>query len=203
MKDNAERIAELAKQIEPIQGWLNPQAGGTLYNLGVQHIPTAVIVELGSWKGRSTAWLGFSLLDRGGGTLYAVDHWMGSTGEIAHQQLLQNYGEDQLYQEFVQNMEKLGLQNIVNPIRMDTIRATRQIPLETEIGLLHIDASHRYEDVRRDFEFWSPYVKTGGYIVFDDVPSWPGPTRLVTELPRWYRQVAISPNQWIVKKVEY
>ena len=54
--------------------------------------------------------------------------------------------------------------------------------------------------MRADFEHWSPFVVPGGYIVFDDVPSFPGPTRLVTELPRWYSYFAASPNQWWVRK---
>jgi hypothetical protein len=47
----------------------------------------------------------------------------------------------------------------------------------------------------------APFVAPKGLIVFDDAPNWPGPTRLVSELPRWYVQVAISPNQWIVQKI--
>jgi hypothetical protein len=43
-------------------------------------------------------------------------------------------------------------------------------------------------------------VVRGGLVVFDDVGSWAGPTRLVTELPRWYRFYASSPNQFVFVK---
>jgi len=62
------------------------------------------------------------------------------------------------------------------------------------IDLLFIDGDHHYEAVKKDFEQWSPYVKTGGIILIHDsrrpdnipphefVTGWPGPTKLVKEL---------------------
>jgi hypothetical protein len=37
-----------------------------------------------------------------------------------------------------------------------------------QIGLLYIDASHKYEDVIADFHAWEPLCETGCKIVFDD-----------------------------------
>ncbi len=56
------RIPEIESVIAAIDGWLHPQAGASLYQLARQHLPALAphVVELGSWKGRSTAWLGFS-----------------------------------------------------------------------------------------------------------------------------------------------
>lgn len=115
-----------------------------------------------------------------------MDTWSGTTTEPGHAELLTGYGPDQLYQEFLGNMQRLGLQDTVVPIRSNTLSAARQWQHGTSISLLYIDASHEYANVRADFEHWSPNVVDGGVIVFDDVPSWPGPTRLVTELPSWY-----------------
>ena len=33
---------------------------------------------------------------------------------------------------------------------------------------MFIDGDHSYNSVKKDFEFYSKYVKVGGYIVFDD-----------------------------------
>lgn len=77
-------------------------------------------------------------------------------------------------------------------MRRDTVCVSREWPLDHHIGLLHIDASHEYADARKDFEFWSPFVMKGGFIVFDDVPLWPGPSRLITELPNWFQYVDVS-----------
>jgi predicted O-methyltransferase YrrM len=195
------RLREIGPRIEPIQGWLDPNAGGVLYQFARHAPPTTHVVELGSWKGRSTAWLAHAVKDRGQGRVVAVDTWAGTATEQLHKDLLKDYQPDQLYEEFLGNMRTLGLADVVEPWRMTTIEAARRWDRGATIGVLHIDASHEYLDVRADFEHWGPHVMPGGYIVFDDVPSWPGPARLVTELPRWYQFVAAAPNQWWVRKV--
>lgn len=198
----AQRMSEITPLISPIQGWVSNHAGMSLYQMARFHTPIPTVVELGSWRGKSTAWLAFGLKDRGEGCVYAVDHWEGSASEDLHKKMLAGYQENQLYNEFLENMKRLGLSDYVVPLKFDTIQASRQFDHRIEVGLLHVDASHDYFDVRRDFEFWSPMVKVGGFIVFDDVPGWPGPTKVVSELPGWYRQVNMSHNQCIVQKLE-
>lgn len=194
------RLNDIRKKISSIQGWINDSAGAKLYELARFLIPTPVVVEIGSWKGRSTAWLAFAIKDSGKGKVIAVDTWEGSINEGIHKKMLADYSENQLFNEFKSNMSNLNLLDYIQPIKMDSIGASKLV--HEEIGLLFIDAAHDYISVRKDFEFWAPKVKVGGFIVFDDVPSWPGPTRLVSELPRWYKQVAVSPNNWIVQKLE-
>lgn len=189
------RLREIGPRLGAIQGWLTPQCAGTLYRLVRFVAPTPVVVELGAWKGRSSACIGYALRDRGGGRLVSVDTWKGSADEPQHRELLAGYDDDQLYREFLANVEREGLADLVEPWRMTTLEAADRWDRGITIGLLYIDAGHSYAEVRSDFERWSPFVVDGGLIVFDDVPSWEGPTRLVSELPRWYRLVETSPNQ--------
>jgi citronellol/citronellal dehydrogenase len=194
------RLREIGPPIQQIQGWLDGNAGGVLYQVARFQSPTAVVVELGSWKGRSTAWLAQGLRDRGVGKVFAVDTWRGTETETQHQVLLSGYGPDQLYEEFLDNLRRLGLIDIVAPLRATTLEAAARWPHGRTIGLLHIDASHEYEDVKADFEAWHGFVVPGGFIVFDDVPSWAGPTRFVKELPVEYEFFTTSPNQYWVRK---
>jgi predicted O-methyltransferase YrrM len=194
------RLAEIGPAINAIDGWLEPNDGGVLYQLARFIAPQASVVELGSWKGRSTAWLAHGLRDRGAGRVVAVDTWAGTSNEPEHAKLLAGYGPDQLFEEFRANLRGLGLEAQVEPWRMTTLEAARRWDRGTSIGLLHIDADHAYEGVRADFEHWAPHVVRGGLVVFDDVPTWPGPTRLVTELPRWFRFYAATANQSVFIK---
>ncbi len=195
-----QRIEEIQALTAPIQGWLNPEAGAAMYNFVRNHAEGGVVVEIGSWKGLSTVWLGCGVKDRGHGRVYCVDTWQGSD-EPEHTRLLQGYGENQLYDEFMANMENVGLSDFIVPIKMTSLEAAGKWEEGPSIGFLHIDAGHEYKYVREDFEIWSPFVKPGGFVVFDDVPNWPGPTQVVWELPRWYRWVGIAPNKWIVQKL--
>lgn len=194
------RLAEIGPAIDAIDGWLDPKAGAVLYQLARVAAPMPSVVELGSWKGRSTAWLAHGLRDRGGGRVVAVDTWAGTHNEPDHAQQLAGYAPDQLHHEFLDAMRRHGLETMVEPWRMSTLEAARRWDRGVSIGLLHIDADHAYEAVRADFEHWAPFVVRGGLVVFDDVGSWSGPTRLVTELPRWYRFYAASPNQFVFVK---
>jgi len=199
--DLRERFEEIRSQVSNIQGWISDQDGILLYKLARFNAPKPNIVELGSWKGKSTVWLASAIRDRGEGLVYAVDHWKGSNEQI-HKELLKDYEEDQLYYEFLNNLKQLELLDYVKPIKMDTISATRQFDVNFEIGLLFIDASHEYEDVRRDFEFWSPMVMVGGFIMFHDaVDSWPGVKRVVMELPKWYLPIYYN-YSLIIQKIK-
>lgn len=171
-----------------------------LYVLVRCFAPTGAVVELGAWKGRSTLWLGSAVRDRGDGPMHSIDTWQGTTGEAVHRRLLRRYDADGLYREFVGNIEKAELGPYVRPWRMTTQQAAAKWEPTESIGLLFIDADHSYEAVKADFDAWSPFVAPGGFIVFDDVPSWPGPTRMVSRLPEGYDWVLSPPSHWVVCK---
>jgi hypothetical protein len=46
--------------------------------------------------------------------------------------------------------------------------AGRNIPWDREIDILFIDDSHYYDDIKENFDKFSPFVKPGGYVVFHD-----------------------------------
>ena len=48
-----------------------------------------------------------------------------------------------------------------------------------EIDVLLIDGGHSIENVTEDFNLWSPFVRSGGCVLFHDLYSFPdGPTIL-------------------------
>jgi predicted O-methyltransferase YrrM len=195
-EDLAIRLQHWHQLIDPVEGWLNPVAGEGLYQLVGFYAPVPVVVELGSWMGRSTLWLAAGLADRGGGRCVAVDTWMGTPSEGVHAKRLEEIGgSEQLFATFMANCQRAGVTAIVEPWRLTTTEAARRWSEAVPIGLLYIDADHGYEAVRRDFECWSPWMAAGGIVVFDDVPTWSGPSQVAWELPRWYQWLGFGPNQ--------
>jgi predicted O-methyltransferase YrrM len=194
-----DRIKTLRAATERIQGWVSEDSRRLLYQLVVDRMPPGAVVELGSWRGLSTVWLAAGAIDRGDGTrLYAVDTWVGE-GWPGYAPFLAEYAPDQLFQEFIGNLEQAGVREAVEPIRATTQRAAKG--WTTPIGLLFIDANHAYEAVRADLEAWGTALVPGGYIVFDDAGVWEGPTRLLLEIignpASPYRLVGASQNQAI------
>lgn len=75
-----------------------------------------------------------------------------------------------LYREFAGNLPQCR----VELLRLDsqaesTVSHLREILGGRAIDFLFIDADHRYEGVRRDFELYSPLVRNGGLIAFHDI----------------------------------
>ncbi|MDO8793741.1 MAG: class I SAM-dependent methyltransferase [Vicinamibacterales bacterium] len=65
---------ELARRTAAtIDGWLTDREGELLFRLADQCPPGAVIVEIGSWKGKSTVWLASGVRDPGLTMVFAID----------------------------------------------------------------------------------------------------------------------------------
>ncbi|MEI7028207.1 class I SAM-dependent methyltransferase [Paenibacillus sp. y28] len=192
-----ERLMDIRSKVAPIQGWVSDEAGMNLYRLVKHFAPTGYVIEVGSWRGRSTTWLGHGVKDRGEGHVYAVDTWKGSP---EHQEILRTYFPD-VFGEFQTNMNKVGLSSYITPMQGDSRTMWRHYPPERQAGLLFIDGDHDYENVKQDFMNWMPFVAKGGFIVFDDVPCWPGPTAFVQHISIPHRFVGSNWNNYMIQKL--
>jgi predicted O-methyltransferase YrrM len=53
--------------------------------------------------------------------------------------------------------------------RPETLAGIKEALQGKKLDLLFIDGDHRYEGVRRDFEMYSPLVRSGGLLAFHDI----------------------------------
>jgi predicted O-methyltransferase YrrM len=118
-----------------------------------------VVVEIGSWLGKSTRHIA-TLLPKGG-KVYAVDHWEGSP-EHQNNERLTN-----LYHQFLSNVIHAGLTDKIVPVKMDSLSAAKQLE-GTKVDLVYIDGAHETEPVLKDLNAWYPFVKGHGVICGDD-----------------------------------
>ena len=140
----------------------------------------AHFVEVGSWRGRSTAYLAVNIANSGKNIkLDAVDTWRGSLDEEVHQKD-PSVVNDTLYDEFLANM--VPVKHIVNPVRMDSKEAVN-LYKDNSLDFVMIDAGHDYESVKTDIENFLKKVRPGGMIAGDDHSIYfPGVQRAVGEL---------------------
>jgi hypothetical protein len=138
------------------------------------------IVEIGSWKGRST----LALACNTPGIVYAVDTWKGT--EQQGDELAQ-HPEGWLLEEFKRNTA--GLDNIVICEGPSVEMAARYAGLE--VDMLFIDGYHTYEGVRSDILAWRPMLRPGGILCGHDYipPYWEGLLRAVRELVPKFRVI--------------
>jgi predicted O-methyltransferase YrrM len=157
-----------------IEGWLSDAQGRALYDAAAATTGRGAIVEIGSWKGRSTAWLAAGAR-RAGQRVFAIDPHTGSR-EDPHANTLD---------EFLDNMQRAGVSDVVTPLVMTSVEAVRRVP--EAIELLFIDGDHRFEGVRRDADLWLPRLVDGAVVMLHDVATagYHGPRRVFQRSICW------------------
>ena len=147
---------ELIQKIEKIKGWLAPDEAWQLYQLANKTHDKSVIVELGSYEGKSTTCLAEALLNKAGSRIISIDPHEGNDGWSGR-------GQETL-SGFLTNIKDYTA--FVLPITEYSYNANKT--WTTPIHLLFIDAQHTYENVLRDFNEWHTHIIDGGVIVFHD-----------------------------------
>ena len=167
-------IESVKKATDSIDGWLTDNEGEFLYNAAKNCRGRGVIVEIGSWKGKSTVWLAKGSKAGNNVKVYAIDP---HTGSSEHKR-----GGSRVwtFAEFKQNIRRANVEDAVVPIIRTSEDAAHDWK-EKPVELLWIDGAHDYEIVKLDFDLWFPYLIEGGSIAFHDTIGWPGPRRLVKE----------------------
>lgn len=154
-----------------VEGYLEPWEGQALYTLAVREVPSDhAIVELGSYKGRSTICLAQS--ER---WVLAVDQFASEDAPGAHA----DHAAGTYEAAFDENLDRFGASQFVTKHVGDTHGAGAEDAFAaldrtgTKVGMVFIDAGHKYEDVKADVSWWAPLVEPGGLMVFDDAPMPP------------------------------
>ncbi len=160
--------------VDPIEGWLSGHEAELLYHSARCCTAKGVIVEIGSYKGKSTICLAKGSQRGKNIKIYAIDPHEGYT-EYAGAKTPSN-----TFAEFSRNIEKARVADLIVPI-VDTSRHAA-LSFHEPIELLFIDGSHEYSAVKEDFHDWVPKVIDGGMVVFHDTIGYEGPRRVVNEL---------------------
>lgn len=135
-------------------------------------IPGSPFLEVGSYCGRSTVWLGAAA--RSVGTiLFAVDHHRGSEenqpGWEWHDPELVDprTGSMDTLPFFRHTVWRAGLEDSVVAVVGQSPAVARY--WTTPLALLFIDGGHGEEPARRDYEGWTRHVAPGGILAIHDV----------------------------------
>ena len=153
------------------------------------------IVEVGCWKGKSTAYLAVEIINsKKDITLYAVDTWQGSPEHKYSHEIINNT----LYNTFITNIEPV--KNTIVPLRMSSIEAANCFENES-LDIVFIDANHYYDNVKSDILAWLPKIKRGGIISGHDyTESWPDVIKAVNEIFD-ETNIRLQESCWIYKKL--
>lgn len=163
-----------------IPGMISPQAGGELFSLCYMQSEKGDVVEIGSWQGKSTFYLGTAVKYSGNGSMIAIDHFNGNKGK-EHLYRVNKDDLSDLRETFTDNMTRMGLTEI-KLFDMKSARARAKLN-KHRIRFLFIDGDHSYEGVKGDIELFKDLLVPGALVVFDDYSKrgFPGVVKAVGE----------------------
>lgn len=143
------------------EGWLSEREARVIYDAARACTGRGVIVEIGSWQGRSTIVLGDASRAGKRVKIHAIDPHVNS---YVHEDFL---GKDiSTFEIFQNNIRLAGIDDLVEPIVKKSEDAV--VGWNKPIEFLWIDGDHRYSEVKKDFDLWSPFVVEGGTVAFHD-----------------------------------
>ena len=157
------------------KGFMPPEEGDALHTAALAAavaVPGAPFLEIGSYCGRSTIWLGAAARDSGT-ILFALDHHRGSEENQAgwewHDSSLvdADIGRMDTLPTFRRTIFEAGLEDVVVAV----VGSSPSVAAHwgTPLAFLFIDGGHGVEPARADYAGWTPHVAEHGLLAIHDV----------------------------------
>jgi hypothetical protein len=219
MPQHAQSLRKLFHKVDPYDGFdfasqpLDLQGGGgtPILKQVFDACKPKLIVEVGSWKGKSAVWWAEQMRDAGiDGAVVCIDTWLGGLDHITRPRAagweLDKYfkhGYSTLYYQFLANMCHSGVQDWIVPIPTTSTIGARWLQYHNlHPDLIYVDASHDEDDVYDDVKNYWKSLKTGAFMAGDDwCTSWHG---VICAVNRFSRENNLQPqvggNTWVMQK---
>lgn len=156
-------------------GFMPEDEGDALYAAAMslpREISGSPLLEVGSYCGRSTVWLGAAARELGT-VVFAVDHHQGSEENQAgwdwHDTSLVDprTGRLNTLPHFQRTITDAGLDDVVIAVVGESPTVAKH--WTTPLAFLFIDGGHGVEPARADYAGWTPHVVKGGLLAIHDV----------------------------------
>lgn len=172
----------LPLDIESVQGFLSAAEGEALYSYASGEAEAGTgsgspAVEIGSYCGKSTVYLGLGC-QRRGKSLFAIDHHRGSEehqpGEFFHDpSLVDEDGRVDTLRAFRRTIAAAGLESTVVPVLSTSAQFAAL--WHSPVSFVFIDGGHSLTAALEDYRCWSGLLERGGYLAIHDV--YPAPEK--------------------------
>ncbi len=158
--------------LNTVKGFLDAREGMALYNIALEASRFGPCLEIGSYCGKSTVYIGCACRQHNS-ILFSIDHHRGSE----EQQPGEGYFDPELFdietsqvdtfRTFRKTLEAAGLVDTVVPMVCKSDVAARA--WATPLSLVFIDGGHSYEAAYTDYNAWSGHIIPGGYLLIHDI----------------------------------
>jgi len=161
-----------AKLLCDIKGFLDEEEGNHLYETALKASRLGPCLEIGSYCGKSSIYLGTACRENNG-ILFSIDHHRGSEEQQPGEEYFDpdlfdaEIGLVDTFKEFRRTVEKTGLEKTVVPIVSRSDVAARM--WATPLSLVFIDGGHMYETAYTDYQCWAKHIMPNGYLLIHDI----------------------------------
>ncbi len=156
-------LSHVMSLVADVDGWMTPGQAATLHDAATRCPEGGLIVEIGSFRGRSTIVLASAAhVDV---ELIAVDP---HAGNDRGPQEIDGYEAEAAgdHEVFLANLARAGVGERVRHLRMFSTEALAEI--SRPIDVLYIDGAHRYAPARTDIADFGARVADGGTMLIHD-----------------------------------
>ena len=165
-------IPDLPEHIDQIKGFLAENEAEALYRHALAQSAQGPVLEIGSYCGKSTIYLGLACRQNNS-TVFALDHHRGSEehqqGEFFHDPDLFDRSEGQVdtFRDFRRNIAAAGLTETVVPVVAGSEAAARH--WQTPLSMVFIDGGHSLAAALTDYRCWTAPLVRGGILAIHDL----------------------------------
>lgn len=161
----------LSGRLQGVEGWLTDAQALRLAERARALRPPARIVEIGSYRGRSTITLASSAPD--GVAVVAIDPHAGDDRGPRQVHGTDAEGEAD-HRAFVENLARAGIAERVEYVRLPSQDALAAHTVRAD--LVYVDGAHDYRAARKDLTGWGERLQSGGTLLVHDAWSSVGVT---------------------------
>ncbi len=153
-------------------GFMPDEEGLALYEAAASVAADGPLLEIGSYCGKSTIYLGAAAKEADS-VLYSIDHHSGSEEHQVGQEYFDerffdpSTGRVDTFPTFRETIEGAGMEAWVVPIVARSHVVARG--WRTPLAFVFIDGGHSSAAAATDYECWAPYVQTRGLLAIHDV----------------------------------
>ncbi|HTH05315.1 MAG TPA: class I SAM-dependent methyltransferase [Ilumatobacteraceae bacterium] len=154
---------ETLARVDGVDGWMSPDQARRLYDAAVATRPGERIVEIGSFRGRSTIVLASAAPE--GVEVVAIDP---HAGNDRGPQEIEGFADEAAtdHEVFNANLAAAGVAARVQHVRAFSDDAHSAV--DGEVAVLYVDGAHRYAPARKDIHDWGARVAPGGTLLIHD-----------------------------------
>jgi hypothetical protein len=161
-----------------IEGWVEPDE---LQRIAEWSSNRHKIIEIGSWKGRTTR----AICDNTDDLVVTIDHWEGALEPVDDGFWeVDKFGPDYVYNMFQKNLADHIKSSKLSVYKMSSEEAAQLLIEEYGFGyfdMIWIDGGHEYEVVRKDMVYFRPLLRRYGQMCGHDY-YYPGVKKALDEV---------------------